>query len=96
MKSDRFTYSNVSEDTTIEDTAATLHGMHLISHTTGAVKCVIYDATTTATGTIVLSGSTSTGASKVLMFDGGLECKTGIHVDVTCTSGADSVIIFYS
>lgn len=92
-----FAYSNVSTDTTVMTTAGVFYGMCLVSKTTGNVLAVIYDAKTTATGTVVFVGTLGggTNAVKEYLVEGGINCPIGIHLDVTCTSGADQVIVYY-
>lgn len=97
MKLDAVSYTNVSTDTTILTKAGYLYGYSIIPLTTAAVTIAIYDASATATGTVVAGDyAASTAGRKVVRWDTPIACRTGIHIDVTCTSAADNVVVFFA
>lgn len=97
MRLDAVTYTNVSTDTTILTTPGYLFGYSIIPLTTGVVAIAIYDASATATGTVVVGDyAASTAGRKTVTFAHPIACRLGIHIDVTCTSAADGIAVFYS
>ena len=91
-------YTNISTDSTILTTAGIFYGVAIIPATTAACKAIILDASVTAAGTTIFVASVASTAGLNLnpfMVQAGVACRNGIHVDVTCTSGADQVIVFY-
>lgn len=94
------TYTNVSTDTTIVATAAVFNGIIIAPKTTGAVLVHVYDASATNSGTLILAASMAStagiGMNNPIMIDPGVACRAGIHVDVSCTTAADQVVVFYS
>lgn len=92
-------YTNVSTDTTIMTVPGIFYGVAIIPATTAACKVIVYDAKATATGTVVWVSSVASTAgigNNPFMIQQGIACRNGIHVDVTCTSAADQVIVFYA
>lgn len=93
-----YEHISVSTDTAILTSAGIYYGCMVHSFTTGPSKVLIYDASATNSGTLV-GGAYSTGSAadqwQVMMADGGVACGSGIYANVTCTTGVDSVIIFY-
>lgn len=91
--------TSISTDTTILTTAGIFYGFAIIPATTAACKAIAYDAKATATGTAIWVASVASTAgigNNPFVIYPGVICRTGIHVDVTCTSAADQVIVFYS
>lgn len=99
IRIDPMLYTNVSTDTTILTTAGVFYGLAITPKTTGTVLVHIYDASATATGTLIIAGSMAStagvGMHNPILIEQGVRCGTGIHADVTCTSGADQVVVFY-
>jgi hypothetical protein len=92
-------YTNVSTDTTIMTVPGIFYGCAIIPATTAACKVVVYDAKATAAGTAIWVASVASTAgigNNPFIIEKGIACRTGIHVDVTCTSAADQIIIFYA
>ena len=92
-------YTNISTDTTILTAPGIFYGLVIIPATTAACKAFVYDAKVTATGTVVWVSSVASTAgilNNPFIIQQGIACRTGIHVDVTCTSAADQVIVFYA
>jgi hypothetical protein len=92
-------YTNISTDVTVLATAGIFYGCAIIPATTAACKVVVYDASATATGTVIWVSSVASTAgigNNPFIIQQGIACRAGIHADVTCTSAADQVIIFYA
>jgi hypothetical protein len=90
--------TNISTDTTILTTAGVFYGFAIIPATTAACKAIAYDAKATAAGTAIFISSVASTAgigNNPFIIQCGVQCRTGLHIDVTCTSGADQVIVFY-
>ena len=91
--------TNIDTDTTILTQAGIFYGFSIIPKTTAACQAIAYDAKTTVAGTAIWVASVASTAgigNNPFVIYPGIQCRTGIHVDVTCTSGADQVIVFYS
>lgn len=94
-----FLSTNISTDVTILTKPGVFHGFCLIPASTGAVKAVAYDASATAQGTVVFVASVASTVGLVnaqRLVEAGIVCRAGLHIDVSCTSGADQVIVYYS
>ena len=90
--------TNISTDTTILTTGGVFYGFAIIPATTAACKAVAYDAKATATGVCVFVSSVASTAglgNNLFIIQRGVRCGTGIHIDVTCTTGSDQVIVYY-
>ena len=97
MVRDVASYTSVDTDTTILTSPGLLYGYSIIPATTAAVSILLYDAKATATGTVVIGDyAASTAGRKTVTLSNPIACRTGIHIDVTCTSGADKVTVFYA
>jgi hypothetical protein len=96
VKFDACQYSNISTCIAILTAPGFVYGIALIPATTGVVTCAIYDAKATATGTGVCAfRAASTAGMNSMMLSTPIACRTGIFASVSCTSGADQVIVFY-
>ena len=91
-------HTNINTDTTITTVPSLYYGAMAYCLTTGPSKVIVYDATATATGTIV-GGAYATGSVgdqfQIKMDNNPIVCSLGIHANVTCTSGVDSIVIFW-
>lgn len=97
MKRDVSMYSSVSTNSAISTKAGYLYGYCISPLTTAAVTVNIYDASATASGTLVIGDyAASSAGRKTVNFATPVACRTGIYLNVTCTSGADNVTVFYS
>lgn len=92
-----YDYVNVGTDTTVMTAPGRFYGVCLIAKSTGAISAIFHDAATTATGTVIFAASAAStaGTPKVVMVEGGIACGTGLHLNVTCTTAADQVIVYY-
>ena len=91
--------TNISTDTTILATAGVFGGFAIIPATTAACKAIAYDASATAAGVAIYVASVASTAgigNNPFMVEGGIMCRNGIHIDVTCTTASDQVIVYYS
>jgi hypothetical protein len=91
-------YTNVSTNSVICTGPGYLNGIVVLSNTTGTPRVLIYDATATSSGTIVIGGATTgTKGCNVLMLAAPVRMSTGIYASwVAGTSGADSVTVFFT
>jgi len=93
-----YEHVQVTTDTAILATAGMYYGCMAYCHTTGPSKVLVYDAAAAA-GTALVGGAYATGSAaaqwQINMVPNGIACGTGIYADVTCTSGVDSIVIFY-
>jgi hypothetical protein len=92
-------YTNISTDTTILATAGVFHGIAILPASTGICTAYVYDASATATGTAIYGirvASTAGITPNQVMLTNGIMCRKGIHIDVTCTTAVDQVIVYYS
>ena len=91
-------HTHITTDTTIATAPSLYYGAMAYCHTTGPSTVLVYDATATATGTLI-GGAYATGSAAAqfqIMMDGApIVCDLGIHANVTMTSGVDSVVIFW-
>lgn len=94
-----YTYTNISTNTTIITTAGIFYGLVIVPKTTGAVIVYIYDASATNSGTLILAASMAStagiGMNNPILIEQGVACRAGIHADVTCTTAADQIVVFY-
>lgn len=91
-------HTHISTDTTITTSPSLYYGAMAYCAGTAEAKVLVYDATSTATGTIIGGAyATGTAASQFqLNMDGNpIVCDLGIHANVTCTTAVDSIIIFW-
>lgn len=94
-------YTNIDTDTTVLIGGGKFHGVGIFPLTTGACSVYVYDASTTAAGTLIFAASAASTAgigmnNPLVIGEGGVSCRAGIHANVTCTSGADQIVIYYS
>ena len=91
-------HTSIDTDTTITTVPSLYYGAMAYCLTTGPSSVIVYDATATATGTII-GGASATGSAadrfQLNMGHDPIVCSLGIHANVTCTSGVDSIIIFW-
>ncbi len=91
-------HTTIDTDTTITTIPSLYYGALAYCFTTGPSKVLVYDASATNSGTLI-GGAYATG-SAAAQFDPNMShdpivCDLGIHANVTCTSGVDSIVIFY-
>ena len=91
-------HTTITTDTTITTAPSLYYGALAYCFTTGPSKVLVYDALTTNSGALI-GGAYATG-SAAAQFDPNMShdpivCGSGIHANVTCTSGVDSIVIFY-
>ena len=92
-----YAYANVSTNSNVLSGAGRYYGGLVVNRTTGGVLALVYDATATATGTLidVLSVAAGTYANATHLW-AGVTVTAGIYVSaVTCTTASDNIIIFY-
>lgn len=91
-------HTHITTDTTITTAPSLYYGAMAYCHTTGPSTVLVFDATATNTGTLIGAAyATGSAAAQVqVMMDGApVVCALGIHANVTCTSGVDSIVIFH-
>lgn len=98
MKKNNALHTNITTDTSITTVPSLFYGAMAYCFTTGPSSVIVYDATATATGTIV-GGAYATGSAAaqrdIKMDNYPIVCSLGIYANVTCTSGVDRIIIFW-
>ena len=91
-------HTTIDTDTTITTAPCLYYGAMAYCLTTGPSKVLMYDSTATALGTLI-GGAYATGSAaaqwQLNMGHDPIVCSLGIHANVTCTSGVDSIIIFW-
>lgn len=65
-----------------------LHGVHVISNTTGASDVLIYDATDTVGATAIFSGDAPANRTQKYWFDPPIRCQTGMYASIPAGSQA--------
>jgi len=92
-------HTNISTDTTIATAPSVYYGCLAQCLTTGPSQVFVYDATATATGTVIggayATGSVAGQLSINMAPPGGVVCDLGIHANVTCTTAVDNITIFW-
>ena len=92
-----YMYSNVSTSVVIKAAPAIFGGLSIIPKTTGVVTVTIYDATATGVGTAVAAYIAASAAGQITYaVNPGVICRTGIFASISCTSGADAVVVYYT
>lgn len=97
MGKDAVSYSNVSTCVAISTKPGYLYGYSIVPLTTAAVTINIFDASASNSGTLVVGDYSSAAAGrKAVTFANPVACRTGIYLNVTCTSAADNVVVFFA